>query len=324
MRGLVLALLAGAAGPLLAGVTPEVGLQPSIVRIALSLDEDERQPFALPTEPDDTLEIDFPWPVEDWAGRGFTPDPERYAGDFVVEATRGRRRIFVTPVAAQAHRVLHVVLTLPDGRSRSVPIELIPAPPGLAWRKVSFEGPSAAPESQVSVKLQPSAPRSLAREPSPESEIGLLRTLRLLSNASDGTAAAIVAANPALEFARGTEAPRSQGDYTLTTRFALRDSTTDTLGLCVSVANQTAMRLLFQPDGWALRAGDRIYPVRTVDFANELGPCASAAAFLVLTRGPGGEETGLLPDSPLEVSAVLAGMVNPRPVSRMNLPGFEP
>src|SRR5271163_4810251 len=91
---------------LAAGDPSSPGTAPaSIVRIELPPEELLTRPFTVPTEPEDTLEVDFPWPLVDWAGRGFTPDPEKFAGDFVVEATRGATRIFVTPVAAQARRV---------------------------------------------------------------------------------------------------------------------------------------------------------------------------------------------------------------------------
>jgi hypothetical protein len=298
--------------------------QPSIVRLDLPAEDDERQPVALPSEPENTLEVEFPWPVSDWAGRGFTPDPERFAGDFVIEATRGKRRLFVTPVAADAHRVLHVVLAEPGAPTRSLPIEFVPAPPGLAWRKVVFFSGKAVAEPRpvVSLRLQP--PPSRLRQPSPESELGLIRTLRLMLNTTAEGAADIAAANPALELAVADGKPRSFGDFTLSNRFALRDSTTDTLGLCVNVANPTARRLLFDPGSWVVRAGDRVYPVRTVDFAGELEPGAEAAAFLVLGRGPNGEPTRLLPGNAFEISVLLAGSVNPRPVERLPVEGFDP
>jgi hypothetical protein len=294
------------------------------VRIALAIEEDERRPVEVPTEPENTVEVDFPWPLEDWAGRGFTPDAEKFAGDFVIEAARGRTRIFVTPVAAGAHRVLHVVLAGPDGSTRGVPIEFMPAPAGLAWRKVVFTGAKADAVQQPPVSLYAHAPRTLLREPSPESELGLIRTLRLMLNTTVQGAAEFASANPALSLKVLDEAPRSFGDFTIENRFALRDSTTDTLGLCASVANQTASRLLFDPGSWVVRAGDRAYPVRTVDFAGELEPGTTGAVFLVLGRGPGGEPTLLLPDNKFEISVILSGKMNPRPVRRMALEGFDP
>jgi hypothetical protein len=297
---------------------------PTIVRIVLAAESEERQPIAVPTEPENTVEIDFPWPLEDWAGRGFTPDAEKFAGDFVIEATRGSPRIFVTPVAAEAHRVLDVVLAPAGAPTRSLTLEFLPAPAGLAWRKVVLDGgePAAAGGPPVSLESRP--PRARLREASPESEIGLIRTLRLMLNTTADGARDIAAANPALELATFAGAPRSFGDFTIRARFAVRDGTTGALGICASVANQTARRLLFDPESWVARVGDRVYPIRTVDFPNEIEPGEAAAAFLVLARGPDGESTGLLPENDFELSVILSGSVNPRPVILMPLEGLDP
>ena len=320
----ILPVAAGARCECAESQPPERSPPPSIVRIALAGEADERNPLALPTEPGNTVEIDFPWPVEDWAGRGFTPEPEKFAGDFVIQATRGSPRIFVTPVAAEAHRVLHVVLALPGGRTRGVPIEFIPAPPGLAWRKVVLGSATAAVEPRPTISLSARPPRTRLREPSPESQIGLIKTMRLLLNTTASGARDITSANPSLALTSFDGPPRSFGDFTIVTRFALRDSTTGTLGLCASVANQTARRLLFAPGSWVVRAGDRVYPIRTVDFANELEPGATGNAFLVLARGPNGESVRLLPGNDFEISVILGGSVNPRPVMRLPLEGFNP
>jgi hypothetical protein len=317
-------LLAAFAGGTCARGAPGTAAPATIVRMPLPAEEDEHQPVAVPTEPENTVEVDFPWALQDWAGRGFTPDAERFAGDFVIEATRGKGRIFVTPVAAGAHRVLHVVLAGPDRTTRGIPIEFIPAPAGLAWRKVVFTSGRPIAPIQPPVSLDAQAPRTKLREPSPESELGLVRTLRLMLNTTVEGAEGIAAANPALSLKILDSEPESFGDFTLNGRFAIRDSTTDTLALCASVSNQTGRRLVFEPGSWVVRAGDRAYPVRTVDFAGELEPGASGSAFLVLARGPGGEATRLLPDNDFKMSVLLAGEANPRPVLRMPLDGFDP
>jgi len=302
---------------------PDPAVPPSITRVVLAPEGQERLPVTVPTEPENTVELDFPWPVGDWAGRGFTPDAEKFAGDFVIEAVRGRERVFVTPVVAGAHRVLHVVLMIPGGGSRGVPVEFIPAPAGLAWRKVVFADEKPPQEAAPEVSLEQRAPGSRYRDPSPESELGLVATLRLLLSTTAAGARALAAANPALELGVPSRGPRSFGNFTLTTRFALRDSTTDSLGICVAVANTTQKRLVFDPTGWVVRVGQRAYPVRTVDFPGELEPGAEAIAFLVLGRSPDGGLTLLLPENDFEVSAVLMASVNPRPVRRMPLPGFD-
>ncbi len=294
----------------------------SIVRIELPSESEERQPIAVPTEPEDTVEVDLPWPLRDWAGRGFTPDAEKFAGDFVIEAARGETRFFVTPVAADAHRVLHVILDPGGGVTRSVSFEFLPAPVGLAWRKVVLADPTVRAKEGPSVSLVERPPRARLLESSPESEIGLIRTLRLiLSMPADG-ARSVVAANPSLDMADFSVPPRSFGDFTIRIRFAVRDSVTGALGICASVSNQTARRLLFDPGSWVVRVGDHVYPIQTADFANELEPGDTSNAFLVLARGPDGEPTGLLPDNQFELSVILKGSFNPRPVLRMPLEGF--
>ncbi len=134
----------------------------------------------------------------------------------------------------------------------------------------------------------------------------------------------ITAANPSLTLASFDGPPRSFGDFTVRIRFAVRDSTTDSLGFCASVENQTSRRILFDPGSWVVRAGDRVYPIRTADFASEVEPGGTETAFLVLGRGPDGEPTRLLPDNDFELSLLMVGSVNPRPVLRLPLEGFGP
>jgi hypothetical protein len=294
----------------------------SIVRVALGPEAEEVRPVAVPTEPENTVELDLPAPLVDWAGRGFTPDPERFAGDFVIEAARGSPRCYVTPVTAGAHRVLHVVVGGADGPARSIAVEFVPAPSGLAWTKVDFDLPPPPPAFPP-VTLTPHPPRPRLREASPDSELGLLRTLRLLLNVPANGVPAVVAANPSLELAALDGRPRSFGDYTLTPRFAVRDATTGSVGLCASVANQTSRRLLFDPAGWVVRAGDRVYPIGTVDFPAALEPAATAAAFLVVAASPNGEPTRLRPANPWEVSATLRASAAARPVRRTGIEGLD-
>ena len=317
--------LACAALALLRGASPAATADPpSIVRIALRPESEERSPLEVPTEPENTVELDLPWPVADWAGRGFTPDPDRYAGDFVVEATRGMERLFVTPVTGGAHRILDVVLAEPGGLTRGLPIEFVPAPAGLAWRKVVISENRAAPDSGPLVALDKRVPRSRYRRASADSELGLITTLRLMLNTTAEGAALVARSNPSLELRTLGANPRSFGPFTLMPRFALRDTTTDSLGICVGLSNTTGRRLLFEPSSWVVRVGDRVYPVGTVDFSHELGPHEDGAAFLVLTQGPDGRLPLLSVDNPFEISVVLKAEVSARPVSRLPLPSFEP
>lgn len=308
---------------LAAGAPAALPSPASIVHLALPEETALLQPFAVPTEPGNTVEIEFPLPVMDWAGRGFTPDAATYAGDFVIEAARGARRIFVTPTIETAHRVLHVVLGDSDGGTRSLPIEFIPAPPNVAWRKVVFSLVDNAPKAKTTYRLLDRPPDAQVGEASAASELGLLETLRLLAAAPEGDLHAIAASNPSLSLATFASGPRSFGSFSLACRFAIRDSATGSLGLCAGVSNLTARRLLFDPLSWKVRVGDHVYPAATADFPGELEPGSTAPAFLVLARGPDGKALRLLAENAFLPSVALIAAVSARPVSRMGLGQFD-
>ena len=192
------------------------------------------------------------------------------------------------------------------GLTRSVALEFIPSPAGLAWRKVVFapgepagSGPAGVPPSGAAPRAPARVEPGLGDRPPPDAQ-------RSCANSTAEGARGIAAANPSLSLREpSTPPPRSFGDFSVQCLFAARDATTGALGLCASVSNHTARRLLFDPSSWVVRAGDRVYPVRTVDFAGEIEPGGSQAAFLVLARGPDGRPTRLPADDEFEASVVL-------------------
>jgi len=315
------------------------------VRLELPEEAGQRYPIGIPTDPTQSVELAFPWPVIDWAGRGFSPDPETYAGDFLVDARRGSPRLFVTPLVQGGHRVLHVVLAPPGEAPRTVLLEFLPAPPQSAWSKVTFLAAASARPSAAAAgsgersaradevaaadgrppenRTQRPAPGPY-RMPTPEMQLRLIRTMRLVRTLPPERARALVAADPALEWDDRRRAPRSFGPFVLRLAFAIRDRTTDCLGLCVDVRNTTRRRLVFDAESWVVRAGERVYPLRTADFANELEPEAAAVAWLVLARAQDGSPTRLLPEGDLQVSVQLAATVNPHPVWRFPLADSRP
>ncbi len=324
------ALLVAGGGPaagVLRGSTAGAPPPPTIRRLLLPSESAQRYPIAVPTDPDHSVELDFPWPVVDWAGRGFTPDPETYAGDFLVDARRGSPRIFVTPLVSGGHRVLHLIVQPAGGPQRSIPLEFLAAPAGEAWHKVVLvegepggEGPEAPPPSldgplrRAERAARPVGPAG--RAPTPVDELGLIHLMRRLHGLPADAAAALVAARPALQWDDHARPPQSFGPFTLRLAFALQDGATDCLGLCVEVRNATARRLIFDAESWVVRSGDRVYPVRTVDFAHEVEPESVQTAWLVLTPAPD-QSPGLLPaDGDLSVSVRLSASVNPKPIFR--------
>jgi len=340
---LLVAAIGGWPAPSRGGAPENAAPPPSLVRLELPEEADQRYPIGIPTDPAQSVELAFPWPLIDWAGRGFTPDPETYAGDFLVDARRGSPRLFVTPLVQGGRRVLHVVLGPPGTAPRTVLLEFLPAPPESAWSKVTFVAAASArpraaaadsgdrgapPEDAAAANVRSPVIRTLRpapspdRTPTPEVQLGLIRTMRLVRTLPLERARALVAADPALEWDDRQRAPRSFGPFVLRLAFALRDRTTDCLGLCVDVRNATRRRLIFDAESWVVRAGERVYPLRTADFANEIEPEAAAVAWLVLGRAQDGSPTRLLPATDFQVSVKLTATVNPHPVLRFPLAGL--
>jgi hypothetical protein len=300
---------------------------PTIRRLILPAESAQRYPIAIPTDPEHSVELDFPWPVVDWAGRGFTPDPEAFAGDFLVDASRGSPRIFVTPLVSGGHRILHLIGQPPGAPPRSVPLEFVAAPAGEAWHKVvlveaapaSVEpdaAPSASEDTRRPAALTARTDPQTFREPTAADELALIRLMRRLRGLSSHEAAALLAQQAALEWDDHARLPHSFGPFTLRLAFALHDAATDCLGLCVELRNATARRLVFDADSWVVRSGERVYPVRTVDFTHEVEPESVQTAWLVLARSPDGTPIRLRPDRELSVSVRLAASVNPKPMLR--------
>ena len=266
-----------------------------------------------PTSCEFALEIDFPWPVCDWAGRGFTPDPERFAGDFVVEAERGASRMYVTALAANAHRVLHVALTDADGSVRTFPLEFVPSVPGRALRKLTLtaEAPAAPlPSGSVPARVQPTARSSAS------SEIALLRLMRLAEALPAATFDSLLLGAPALHLVRRSDPPSDLGEVTVRIRYALSDDVTGEAGLAVEIANATGKRILLDPQSWTIAAGGHDYPIRTVDFVDVLPPRALVRAFLVLGPRPDGFAASLGAREPASLRVAICARASARPVSR--------
>jgi hypothetical protein len=295
---------------------------PTVVTSTLPSGEDEHQAFLIPTAAEWSLEIDFPYPIADWAGRGFTPDPERFAGDFMIEAVRGSTRLYVSALAADAHRVLHVAFLAPTGEIQTVPLEFVPAPPQLAFRKLTFVDGAAATRPAV----QPESPTALlpTKRSTPSAELALIRLMRLLDSLPPASATQLSATSPTLRYVSIRGEPADFGDFTVTACFVVEDRITGNTGICAELANACTKRILIDPRSWLVRSGNNAYRVRTVDFAGALDPAARARIFMVLETGANGAPVQLDPNQPVQISARVDEKASARPVTTYDVEPFLP
>jgi hypothetical protein len=294
---------------------------------------EQKTPFTVTCSPFDSVLIQLPYPATGWSGRGFMPegkggDDSRVpvAADFSIYPGNviGYRQITVTALVDKSARTLHIFME--GGRVLTLECA-ITMDRELAFRGVSFVDEQAGAkrveqairverERAVAVERAEDAPVSRYQEPNPQMQTGLVRFMRAIAGMEAERAESMIKANPAIQFVRFNEAAvrTDFGAFEVIQRFAVRDAVTDMLGLMVVVRSKSIMRLEFDPAGWILRAGDRVYPFNTADFAGTVEPGATVPAFLVLARDQQGGHTRLMPDSPFQVSARLLKSVNPKPL----------
>lgn len=81
-----------------------------VVKLALN----ESDVTRVPTHPSVTVFVQFPSPITDYSGRGFTEDPQRSAGEFVLRFIGGDNYFTLSPLTETARRTLHVVVSGKD------------------------------------------------------------------------------------------------------------------------------------------------------------------------------------------------------------------
>ncbi|AHF94958.1 hypothetical protein OPIT5_00040 (plasmid) [Opitutaceae bacterium TAV5] len=313
---------------LLGGLVPVSGGGDNMFRVPLPAEQ--ARPFAVMCSPDDSVLVTLPYPATGWSGRGFMPQGVSVpdggnagaAGDFSVFPgdLRGYTRFTISALVDSSNRTLHVFME--GGRSLSIECTIVPRE--QAFRGVTFVDNVAVSEMtneairserqrKMKVERSENPPVSNYQAPTPETQLGIKNFMKALLAMNRERALNMVRANPALQIVPLQE-ENDSGDYTISLRYAIRDSITDTLGVAAVVRNNTYRRLQFDPKSWIIRAGNRVYPVPTAEFDPVIEPEKEATAFLVLSRDTSGMPTRLLPDSPLKLSVSLVGKTNPKPI----------
>jgi hypothetical protein len=288
----------------------------------------------VPTHPNVTLFLQFPDVIADYTGRGFSDNPSEVAGDFYVRHLDGDSYLSVTPLTEDARRTLHVVCS-----GKGYPIHLFPAPEDAAWDKVIFSfadvgvapGPQKAKARNASrkgassasnnpgVERSSKAPSKKEKTLSSERALGMVDTLRMLSNLPERKARAMVASNSALSLSI-KEKRQNCGDYSITTHFVLRDGIYDALGFYITIENATKDELVFAPPSFTVRAGEHVYTAATVDMDPVVKPRARAAAFVVVAGNGTGGENHLSVENDFRISLDAPARNNAAPVSTLEIP----
>lgn len=323
-------LLAAAAVSLQAADETE---PPPVTVLRIALDNDRTTPYIILTTPNNATAVELPYAIEDWAGRAFTPDPSRIAGDFFISVRPGENVFFISPLTEGATRTLHIIM-----RGHDYPIELRPAPEKYAFRKVVFFDPvaeqaaitsaaaAARAKGHPTTKVQRvwSPPQQPLAAATPELQIGLIHFMQMLANLSPAQAAQAVAANKALTWAVRDDDATEAGDYRLKPIFAVRNNLMHALGVAVVIENTSKRVVSFMPDSFVLRSGEHVYPQTAADFNPRMAPGEKQTGFFVVARTPDDRPIDLAADTPMSPSLAIASTANPKPAAAVDVRDLVP
>lgn len=217
--------------------------------------------------------ISFPGPIEAIDGAGFTVDGKT-PGEFQLAHTKGSAFLSVRALMPHASANLNV-----------------------RWQEQTYVFKLAESDAPVLSLTLKSPPRAISANFVHGPEVGPLKLLSLLDKAK---------AFPLLK----TQQPKSVADVGFTTyngkplvsdfntyqiqiQEAFRFNAEDTLVFRVAITNETDKPLTYQPDTFALRAGNRLYPQSVSDASGTVPPKGQAIAYFAVTGTPDGGRNDL-------------------------------
>jgi hypothetical protein len=110
-------------------------------------------------------------------------------------------------------------------------------------------------------------------------------------------------------------------DYQIQIEQAFRFNPEDTLVFRVVITNETDLPLIYQPDSFVLRAGNRLYPQSISDADGQVPPKGNAIVYFAVTGTPDGGRNNL---SLKNAFTVLVNRLSPPPPANVNVTNAPP
>jgi hypothetical protein len=345
----ILTLLSALDGRTLQGQIILPGPDPQIRRVIL----DENVTHLIPTFAKTTTTVIFPYAIEDASGVGFTKDPTKIRGDFYIKTEAKSPKIDVVPI--DDLRVRTSPLESGQGRNLNVFVGgkvyvldffLAPTQAESATKVlfVRLEDLRPPPSNNAQGSQPPTVTRSLRQPKSPFDPagaarvIGVLDALKLISGTSGDTRQALLRAMPHIDLSdrpsRDVNNPGRQSqdttvydDFDIQLVRVIRNNKIDALGFEVLIRNKTAHTVYFDPESFAVRAGENVFSQVTADISPSLPPNEQMRAWFCIITSPNGSPNYLSADNDFtvlltEVNA--AGQKQQCEPSRSRILGAQP
>jgi hypothetical protein len=242
---------------------------PAIQRVML----DDRMVVSMPVATNRVTTISFPGPIEAIDGAGFTVDGKT-PGHFQLAHAKGSNFLSVRALLPKAAGNLNIrwnnrtyvfALFENDAPVLSLNLEAPPTPEETG----AGRAPEVSPLKLLAL-LDKAKAFPLLRTQQPESvaDVGF--------TTYDG--------NPLVS---------DFDDYEIRIEQTFRFNAEDTLVFRVAITNKADMPLVYQPDSFALRAGNRLYPQSISDAGGSVPPKDRCIAYFAVTGTPDGGRNNL-------------------------------
>ena len=261
---------------------------PAIQRVLL----DDHTVVAVPVAASRVTTISFPGPIEAIDGAGFTVDGKT-PGQFQLAHVKGSTFLSVRALTTKAAGNLNV-----------------------RWNNHTYVFELSGSDAPVLSLIMESPPSPEASGFGRAPEVSPLKLLALLDKAK---------AFPLLKSQQpesvadvgfttydGKPLVSNFNDYEIQIEQAFRFNAEDTLVFRVGITNRTDMPLIYQPDSFGLRAGNRLYPQSISDSDGQVAPKGRSIVYFAVTGTPDGGRNEL---SLKNNFTVLVQRLSPPPVA---------
>jgi hypothetical protein len=235
---------------------------------------DDRTVVSLPVTTNHVTTISFPGPIEAIDGAGFTTDG-KVSGQFQLAYTRGSAFLSVRALLPKASANLNV-----RWNDRTYVFELLESnPPVLSLIMEALPEPD---ETDVGRGAPDVSPLKLLSLLDKAKAFPLLKTQQPESVADVG-----------FTTYDGKPLISDFNDYQIRIEAAFRFNAEDTLVFRVAITNGADTSLIYQPDSFAIRAGNRLYPQSINDASGTVSPKGQSIVYFAVTGTPDGGRNNL-------------------------------
>lgn len=234
---------------------------------------DDRTVVSLPVATNRVTTISFPGPIEGIDGAGFTTDG-KVPGQFQLAYAKGSAFLSVRALAPKASANLNIrwnettyVFELVE--SNPPVLSLIMETPPLPEEEGAGRVPEVSPLKLLSLLDKAKAfPLLKSQQPESVADVGFTTY-------------------------NGKPLVSDFNDYRIQIEQAFRFNAEDTLVFRLAITNEAATPLIYQPDSFAIRAGNRLYPQSISDADGTIPPHGKSIVYFAVTGTPDGGRNNL-------------------------------